>query len=72
MWKFIAQYPLRHYPWYLSGLAALGLTNYLTARIPREIEKAIDLIPPGSGLPGSVQEKVGVIFFLALYGVNAR
>jgi len=44
MLEFLKKYPSRYWRYYLGGLVALIVTNYVAALIPRKIEGAIDLL----------------------------
>ena len=65
MWHFLQTYPARYWRYYLCGIVALLVTNYVGTLIPRKIETAVDLIGSGAG-SSEIVAIVQVIFVLSL------
>ena len=66
MLEFFKTYPARYWKWYLSGVLALLLTNYVTVLIPRELEKAIDLINTNLATRDNLLEIVWYVVILSI------
>lgn len=65
MLQFLKTYPSRYWRYYLGGLLALIVTNYVAALIPRKIEAAIDLLGPNE-TSEQILEYVWIIAILSL------
>ncbi len=75
MLEFIKRYTLKYWPYYLSGLVALIITNYIATVIPLKIQLAIDLLvqkQPFMGIKQTLISIIGLAIILAISRTLSR
>jgi len=72
MLNFFKTYPARYWKWYLAGIIALLITNYVTVLIPREFEQAIDLLQTGAATSEGLLKILWTVIGLSLILLGFR
>ncbi|MBT5856568.1 ABC transporter ATP-binding protein [bacterium] len=71
-WAFMRRYPAQHWPWYLSGLVALIITNYITTLIPLKVKDIINGLTQSANSLPNIQDPIIILIGLSLVLLVSR